>query len=202
MPIDPLPPSPAVKNNDGYGIGAIALHWLMFLMVVAVGILGLLHDSWPKRTQSFWIDLHAVIGLILWLLLAVRFWWRMRHPPPALPAEVSAVSRRLSQIVHWLLYALLFVTPILGVVTFIWHGRTFDFGFFQLNFHVAKDRTIFKPTEDIHGYLAYGIFAVVLVHALAALWHQFVKHDGILRRMWPSAASRRSLAVPVSGTDG
>jgi cytochrome b561 len=191
-----------VENHDGYGIGAIALHWLIFLLVAAVGFLGLLHDSWPKRTQSFWINLHAVVGLILWLLLAVRFWWRMKHPPPALPPELGAVSRRLAPIVHWLLYALLFVTPILGVVTFLWHGRTFDFGLFQLNLHVAKDRAIFKPTEDIHGYLAYGIFAVVFIHAMAALWHQFIKRDRVLGRMWPSAASRRSLAVPVSGTDG
>jgi cytochrome b561 len=191
MPTDSLPRSPAVKNDEVYGIGAIALHWLMFLLVVAVGILGLLHDSWPKQTQSFWINVHALMGLMLWLLLLVRFWWRMRHPPPALPPEVSAASRRLSAVVHWLLYALLFVTPILGVVTFLWHGRTFDFGFFQLNFHVTKDRKIFEPTEDIHGYLAYGIFAIVFAHAMAALWHQFVKHDGVLRRMWPSQRNGR-----------
>jgi cytochrome b561 len=37
---------------------------------------------------------------------------------------------------------------------------------------------------DIHGYLAYGLFAVAGIHAQAALWHQFVLHDGVLRRMW------------------
>ena len=48
----------------------------MFLLVVVVGILGLLHDSWPKRTQAFWINVHAMLGLLLWLTLIARIWWR------------------------------------------------------------------------------------------------------------------------------
>ncbi len=34
--------------------------------------LGLLHDSWPKATQNFWINIHAVLGLLLFSLLFVR----------------------------------------------------------------------------------------------------------------------------------
>jgi cytochrome b561 len=185
--------SPPRASNDAlrYGAGAIAFHWVMFLLVVVVGTLGLLHDSWPKRTQAYWINVHAVIGLLLWLLLIARFWWRVRHPPPPLPADIGAVDRRVSQTVHGLLYALIFVTPFLGVVTFIWHGRIFDFGLFQVDFHVAKNHAVFGPTEDIHGYLAYGIFGIAALHALAALWHHFVKHDGVLRRMWPAAPAAR-----------
>jgi cytochrome b561 len=42
------------------------------------------------------------------------------------------------------------------------------------------------PTEDIHGYLAYGLFALAGLHALAALWHRFVLQDGVLARIWPA----------------
>jgi cytochrome b561 len=62
----------------------------------------------------------------------------------------------------------------------------FDFGLFQLDFGIKKNRAIFHPTEDIHGYLAYALFALAGIHLLAALWHQFVRHDGLLRRMWPA----------------
>jgi cytochrome b561 len=31
------------------------------------------------------------------------------------------------------------------------------------------------------------LFALAGVHALAALWHHFIRRDGVLRRMWPSA---------------
>jgi cytochrome b561 len=183
---------------ERYGSGAIAFHWTMFLLVVGVGVLGLLHDSWPKQTQAFWINLHVMFGLLLWLTLIARFWWRMRHVPPALPIEVSQIARRLSTPVHLGLYALMFITPMLGIVTFVWHGRIFDFGLFQLNFGVRSDRTIFEPTEDIHGYLAYSLFALVGIHALAALWHEFILHDGVVRRMWPKReeSMRESRRVP------
>lgn len=168
-----------------YDRGAIGFHWSMALLFVIVGVLGLLHDSWPRGTQSFWINLHALLGLLLWVLLMARFWWRGSHPPPALPPEAGELSRRLSRPVHLLIYLLLFVTPVLGIVTFIWHGRVFDFGVFKLDFAVAKNRAIFHPAEEIHMYLAYALFTLAGLHALAALWHQFIRRDGLLARMWP-----------------
>lgn len=176
----PLPPA-------RYGRGAMAFHWTMFTLVVIVGVLGLLHDTWPKQTQAFWIDVHALIGLLLWAVLIARLGWRLRHAPPILPDNLGWFARRLSSPVHWLLYTLLFITPILGFVTFVYHGRIFDFGLFQVNPGIAKNRAIFEPTEDIHGYLAYALFGLAGLHALAALWHQFYLHDGVLLRMWPRA---------------
>ena len=185
-PVDPLESMHPLRATGHYRPGAIAFHWVMFLLVVIVGVLGLLHDSWPKATQSFWINIHALIGILLWLLLLARFGYRLRHSPPALPPEVGAFSLRFSSPVHFTLYALMFVIPIIGVVTFVYHGRVFNFGLFELNLGGKKDRAIFGPTEDIHGYLAYALFALAGLHALAALWHRFVLHDGVLARMWPA----------------
>jgi cytochrome b561 len=81
---------------------------------------------------------------------------------------------------------LLFTTPIVGMVTFIWHGRQLDLGLLRINFGIASNRAVFEPTEDVHGYLAYILFALAGAHILAALWHQFVRRDGVLARMWPS----------------
>lgn len=170
-----------------YGSGAIGFHWVMVVLVVVVGVLGLLHDSWPRSTQAFWINIHAMVGLAVWLLVMARLWWRITHRPPDLPPEVGEFSRRWSYPVHLLLYALLFVIPIIGIVTFIWHGRVFDFGLFRVDFGVRRNHAIFEPTEDVHGYLAYGLFALVGLHSLAALWHHFIRHDGVLARMWPPA---------------
>jgi cytochrome b561 len=175
--------APAVQR---YSSPAIALHWLTALLVIVVGTLGLLHDSWPRSTQAFWINIHALIGLLLWVLVIVRLGWRLRSPPPALPADVGALTRRLAGPVHGLLYLLLLVIPVIGIVTFVFHGRVFDFGLFQVDFGIKRNRAIFHPTEDIHGYLAYALFALAGIHLLAALWHQLVRHDGLLRRMWPA----------------
>jgi len=169
-----------------YRFMAIVFHWVMFVLVVIVGVSGLLHDSWPKQTQAFWINVHALIGISLWLVLIARFGYRLRHVPPALPADIGVFSRRFSSPVHLTLYTLMFVIPIIGFVTFIYHGRVFHFGLFDLGFGIKKNPAIFEPTEDLHGYLAYALFALVGLHALAALWHHFVRHDGVLGRMWPA----------------
>jgi cytochrome b561 len=172
-------------NSARYGSVAVALHWCVFALVVVVGVLGLLHDSWPDKTQAFWINIHALCGLLLWLLVVVRFLWRRAHPPPPLPPHMDALSRRLSGPVHMALYLLLFVIPLIGIVTFVWHGRAFDFGLFRVDFGVHKNRAVFHPTEDIHGYLAYTLFTIAGLHAAAALWHHYIRKDGILRRMLP-----------------
>ena len=164
---------------------AIFLHWIMAALVVWVGVLGLLHDSWPKGTQGFWINVHAVSGLLLFALLLARIGWRAGHAPPPLPAEAGELSRRLSGPVHLALYLLMLVIPMIGVVTFIWHGRVFDFGLFRVDFGIKSNRAIFHPTEDVHGYLAYALFALVGLHVAAALWHQYLRHDGVLERMRP-----------------
>ena len=173
----------SLTSTERYGSVAIAFHWLMALLIVVVSVLGLLHDSWPKRTQTFWINIHALFGLLVWVLVIVRFWWRSRHSPPALPRESGEVE---------LLYVLIFVVPVIGAVTFIWHGRALDFGLFRLNFGIRSNRAIFRPTEDIHGYLAYALFALAGIHVAIALWHHFVRRDGVLRRMWPNLRPKRN----------
>jgi cytochrome b561 len=186
MATDSLESAQPLQSGAHYGAVAIAFHWAMFVLVVIVGGLGLMHDSWPKSSQRFWINMHAVIGLLLWFVLIARFSWRMGHSPPVLPETAGAFARRFSNPVHLALYALMFVAPVLGFVTFIYHGRIFDFGIFHLDFGIPKDRAVFEPTEDIHGYLAYVLFGLAGLHAVAALWHQFRLHDGVLRRMWPA----------------
>ena len=93
MPTEPLESSQPLPTPGRYGSGAIAFHWIMFLLVVVVGILGLLHDDWSKATQPFWINVHAVIGLLLWFTLIARFGWRSRHAPPMLLSNVGAFAR-------------------------------------------------------------------------------------------------------------
>jgi cytochrome b561 len=172
-----------------YGNGAIVLHWLMFVLVSAAAFLGLMHDSWPDKTQAFWINIHALVGLTVWIFLIVRIMYRLQHTPPLLPADAGEFSRRVSGPVHFLMYALLFIIPIIGVVTFIWHGRAFDFGLFQVDFGVKKNRAIFNPTEDAHGYLAFALFGLIVIHILAALWHQFIRRDGVMLRMRPDRSA-------------
>ncbi len=168
-----------------YGSGAIWFHWTVAALIVFLGALGLLFDDIPKDSRSFWINVHGCVGLIYFALVIARLVWRAKHAPPDLPSDVGEFSRRSSAAVHHLLYATMVLIPVFGIIAFVWHGRAFDYGLFQLNFGVASNRSIFHAAEIIHQWLAYGLFGVAGMHAAAAIWHHFGLRDGVLMRMLP-----------------
>lgn len=76
-------------------------------------------------------------------------------------------------------------------MTFVWHGRVFNFGLFRINLDIRSNRAILHPTEDIHGYLAYALFVLAGIHAGAALYHHLIRRDDVLRRMWPRSSGNQ-----------
>ena len=177
-------------STTRYTTGAIAFHWLAFLLIVFLGALGLLFEDIPRESRPFWINVHGCVGLIYAALVLARFGWRMTHRPPELPADVGSFARLTSTPVHLLLYLVMLLIPVAGVIAYVWHGRAFDFGLFKIDFGVASTRNIFHPAEDVHVWLAYSLFALGGLHALAALWHYLVSKDGVLQRMIPGLPPR------------
>jgi cytochrome b561 len=182
-----MPAAPSAVRR--YSPVAMSLHWIMAALILFVGILGLLLDDWPKATKLFWINIHAQIGMLILVLLMARIWWRRTHVPPELPAEVSEISRRVSHPAHLLIYALMLITPVVGIVAFVWHARVFDFGLFVVDFGVKSNGPVYHQAEDIHLWLTYGLFALVAGHGAAALWHHFISRDTVLLRMLPARFS-------------
>jgi cytochrome b561 len=166
-----------------YGSTAVAFHWAIAALVVFLGTLGVLFDDIPKESRPFWINVHGCVGLVYFALVIARLVWRTSHKPPDPPPDIGEFSRRISGAAHHLLYALMVLIPIFGIVAYVWHGRAFDYGFAQLNFGVASNPQVYHPAEDVHQLLAYFLFGLAGLHAAAALYHHFVRGDGVLLRM-------------------
>jgi cytochrome b561 len=47
-----------------------------------------------------------------------------------------------------------------------------------------------RAIKKLHELLGNAMIVLVLLHAVAALWHQFVRRDGLLQRMLPSRRIR------------
>jgi cytochrome b561 len=139
----------------------------------------------PRSHSPFWINVHASVGLLYFVLVIARIGWRFARPPPAFPPDVGEFSRRASHAAHHLLYVLMLAIPVFGFVALVWHGRAFNCGMFQLNFSVPSNPAVYRPIETVHQLLAYALFALAGLHAAVALWHQIVRRDGILLRMLP-----------------
>jgi cytochrome b561 len=189
MTLDSRTPTPATMPATRYSPVAMSLHWIMAALILFSGIVGLLLDGWPKASKLLWINIHAQVGLLVLVLLIARIWWRRTHTPPELPPDVSEISRRVSHPAHLLIYAVMLVTPLVGIVAFVWHARVFDFGLFAIDFGVKSNAPVFHQAEDIHLWLTYGLFALVAGHAVAALWHHFISRDTVLLRMLPARFS-------------
>ena len=87
---------------------------------------------------------------------------------------------------HWLLYALLFVIPILGWINASWRGMPIVMFGLELPQLITTRAAGWGWTGDVHGLMSnYLMLALVGLHVVAALYHHFVRHDGVLKRMLP-----------------
>ena len=72
-----------------YAPAAVALHWLMAMLVIASFVMGLLFEAVAKEWDATYLNVHAIIGTAILLLVIARLYIRLRNAPPALPADTS-----------------------------------------------------------------------------------------------------------------
>ena len=176
-----------LKNSkSSYGWVAILVHWLMALGVFGLFGLGVYmveltyYDAWYKGS----LDLHKSVGITLAALLLFRFGWRLLGTQPEPVAGNSKAMNRVAHSVHKLIYLALIVIVTSGYLISTADGRAIEV--FNL-FAVPAIPESVANQEDIagkiHFYAAYGLIAVVVLHALGALKHHFIDKDKTLIRM-------------------
>lgn len=177
-------------TSDRYDSVAVVLHWAVAALIVAALALGLTVDDFPKNMTSAVINTHALMGLAVLALSVARLVWRFANPSPELPQSVGALVRRASQAAHIGLYFLMIAVPLIGVPTLLYRGRGLDFGVLQIASPFARTPEIFRPLTEAHEIAAFALVGLAVAHALAALYHQYVRRDDVLLRMLPGLARR------------
>ena len=101
-----------------YTPAAIALHWIVALLIIGNLCFGLYLVGLPLSPQKLRnFSYHKWIGVTILLLAAARLAWRLRHPAPPLPATMPAWEKRAANASHVLLYVLFFAAPLSGWLT-------------------------------------------------------------------------------------
>ncbi|MGE5154009.1 MAG: cytochrome b [Bdellovibrio bacteriovorus] len=174
------------NTGQAYGIIAIALHWLVAIVVLGLFALGLwmvgltYYDTWYRTAPS----IHKGVGVLLFLVLVLRLLWRLANPNPAPEPTHSRFERLASSVVHGLLYLLLFGVMASGYLISTADGRAIDvFGLFQVPATLTGLPNQADLAGDIHLALAITVIVLAAVHALAALKHHFIDRDRTLLRM-------------------
>ena len=163
------------------------LHWLIGVIVIIMLIFGRTMEALPLDERAQIIMVHSGLGTLVLLLMIVRWTYRLNNEPPGPTPNMSQLQTRLSKLMHWGLYILLLAQPILGIVqaVYIADYEIVAFGLINYSSFVADDAGLARTFHVLHGLNATILSVLVLGHIGAALYHHFMQHDNVLRRMWP-----------------
>lgn len=169
---------------------AQALHWL-----TAAALCLLLPFVWvaenfpPGPVRTFWYMAHESMGISVFLLVLMRLTWRWRHRAPPYPGHIGTGQRWIAALNHGLLYAVLLVMPVSGYLM-AGNGQPVPwFRLLNLPGFAAND-ALGRAADSVHVAAQFVLYALVVLHVAATVWHVAVRRDGLLERMLPEQHTR------------
>jgi cytochrome b561 len=169
-----------------YSTVAIMLHWLIAVLMIYLVLFG--EDLIRRPSDTFYPSLHASIGISVFILSLARLSWRLINPPPALPSTMKPWEVSVSRISHWAFYILMVGLPLTGLMSFTHHlpreailNGTTLFGVAL----VPGLPDVGGMGGNLHELASKALEALIILHVVAALKHQFWDKDNLLRRMSP-----------------
>lgn len=189
-----------LKNSlTRYGVVAQLFHWAIVVLIVTQFVLAKRADALPRGVAKIAVlEQHKSVGITILALALLRLTWRLFNPVPPVPASTPRWQHLAARGSHFLLYALLLITPLLG--WFMSSARNFPVSWFRLvtlpDF-IEPSPAAFNVLHTAHETMAKSLAVIALVHIAAALKHHFIDHDDVLRRMLP--LKRDSSPPPADG---
>jgi len=136
------------------------------------------------------LRLHMAGGMLILLLMVIRFLVRLLTSRPADATTGSPSLDRLAPLTHYGFYLLVILMVATGYSTGILAGLpAIVFGGSGDPLPASFD---VYPTFIAHSYLAIALVALIALHVMTALYHHFVLRDGLFRRM---AFGRRTVSA-------
>ncbi len=125
---------------------------------------------------------HMILANAVLILMTIRLVIRIKTQlPPDADAGFSALNK-VAKLAHYALYALVFAMVASGWGMAIAAGLP-GIMFGESTTPLPEDLTVF-PARVAHGVFASILMLLVFGHFVAALYHQFVRKDKLLARMW------------------
>jgi cytochrome b561 len=178
----------SIATPVSYSASAKWMHWLVAAAVIVLLALGpVMKRLVPEGVlRDNLYNFHEALGALVLIVMAVRLVRRLAFGVPAPDASMPPVEQSASLWAQYALYALLFVTTVLGWAGTNAYGDPVSvFGLFDFPTIMAKD----QPLSDriIVWHLICGILigVIVALHIAGALYHGLVKRDRVLQRMLP-----------------
>lgn len=171
------------SSPDRYGAIPITIHLLSAsVILLALGFGFQAANAIEPAVKAGFLRIHipaAIIALLLTVFRIIWLWVFDKKPPPML--GVPRWQEQLVRGVHLAFYVIILGMSASGVGMMVLSGAGpiifGGTGTAPLDFHLY-------PPRVSHGLGANLLLALLFVHIAAAFYHQFARHDGLLRRMW------------------
>jgi len=148
-------------------------------------------DSDTLVERFYIVQTHKSWGVLIFTLALIRVAWRLANPRPSLPADMGSLERALAEGTHIALYVLVVSMPLTGwlyvsasTLQDSYGIKNMVFGLFELpDPFVPGSKELETVLGNIHSFFAFSMATIVSLHILAAVKHQIIDRDGLLRRM-------------------
>lgn len=159
----------------------VVLHWLIAVFVLFFLLMGsFVMSPMPNSEELPLLQMHSMFGPILGVLIVIRLGSRffLKRPEPADAGH--PLLNFASKAVHFLLY--------IGVFLMLFSGASLSRAYNLMeilsgNGSMPDDLFVY-PQRAMHGTIGYIMLALVALHFGAAMYHQFIRKDNLLSRMW------------------
>jgi cytochrome b561 len=186
------------------------LHWLIAGLILYNIWLGWTFDDLKGAAKLAAIQPHKAIGIVVLVLSVLRLVWRLINRPPPLSAHLKPWEKALAHVVHWAFYVFMIGMPLTGwaMVSASKRIKVFPIDMFGLfnwpaiapltNLPREQMRAVHEALEQAHtGYVLWLGYALIALHVVGALKHQFLDRDGELGRMLPFLPTPRQKDAAV-----
>jgi cytochrome b561 len=174
------------KNTKNSYAGLTRLfHWTMGLVIIALLAVGFIMtnmaDTNPlKGTAYFW---HKSFGMVILALIPLRLLWWFINVEPTLPTDLPKWQSIGARLNIRFLYAIMILMPLSGFIMSNFGGHPINvFGLFTIPALFQKS-PLASYAWFTHVNLAWLVAVAVILHIGAGLYHHFVRHDTVLKRM-------------------
>jgi cytochrome b561 len=162
------------------------LHWLMAACIIAmlfIGV-GMVSTITPKYLPL--ILAHKTLGATLLVLVLIRLALRLYYGAPPLPAGLPETMKFGAKLSHHALYGLMIVMPLLGL-GMLWAAAypVVLYGGIHIPPLLPQSDDVHTLLWNVHFYLGFAFFALVLLHVAAGLFHALIRRDGVFETISP-----------------
>ncbi len=160
------------------------LHWTIAVLVLSEFSMQYIRRLFGEDVHAFVREMHKSIGIVLIVLIATRIGLRLATPVPAKFPDISRVREVIATWVHRGLWLFMILVPLLGINFLLARGRGVNFfGLVSVPPATAGSPYWGDIALTTHRYAAFGLIALVCLHAAGALFHRLVLKDKLLSRM-------------------